>query len=60
MLRRMVVRLRKQSGMRVKELATVSGAVPSKGRWSRIRKRFVSGWSRTIAAYAARLPRKGR
>ncbi|EGQ64110.1 hypothetical protein GGI1_23541, partial [Acidithiobacillus sp. GGI-221] len=55
MLRRMVVRLRKQSGMRVKELATVSGAVPSKGRWSRIRKRFVSGWSRTIAAYAPRL-----
>ena len=59
MLRR-TVRRSKQSGMRVKELATVSGAVPSKGRWSKIRKRSVRGWSRTIAAYAPRLPRKGR
>nr|RNF77417.1 IS630 family transposase [Acidithiobacillus sulfuriphilus] len=45
MLRRMVVRLRKQSGMRVKELAKVSGAHPTtiKGWLARARKEGENG-----------------
>ena len=45
MLRRMVVRLRKQSGMNVKELAKVSGAHPTtiKGWLARARKEGENG-----------------
>ena len=45
MLRRMVVRLRKQSGMRVEELAKVSGAHPTtiKGWLARARKEGENG-----------------
>ena len=57
LLRRMVVRLRKQSGMRVKELAKVSGAhlTTIKGWLARARQEGESGLNVTVSAVALRI-----